>query len=122
VDLIEEALDRLPGGAVKVRAPRRVKPGEVVSTVEAPRGELLYYIRSDGTDKPARVKIRTPTLTNLAPVRKMLEGVYVADIPVVLASIDPCFSCTDRVAFVDVDTGERWSCFLDEIGKEVGKR
>jgi len=118
VDLIDEALSELPPGPVRVRAPRRVRPGETISTVEAPRGELLYYIRSDGSDKPARLKIRTPTLTNLSPVRKMLEGVFVADIPVVLASIDPCFSCTDRAVFVDVGTGERWSCFLDEIGRK----
>ena len=117
IDLIDEALERLPGGPVKVRAPRRVKPGEAICTVEAPRGELLYYIRSNGTDKPERVKIRTPTLSNLAPLRKMLMGVYVADIPVTLASIDPCFSCTDRAVFVDINTGERWSCFLDELGR-----
>ena len=115
IDIIDEALSALPGGPTRVRAPRRVKPGEAVCTVEAPRGELLYYIRSDGTDKPARVKIRTPTFTNLAPLRRMLEGVYVADIPVTLASIDPCFSCTDRAVFVDVRTGETWSCYLDEL-------
>ena len=117
VDVIEEALSELPSGPIRAKAPRRVRPGEAVCTVEAPRGELLYYIRSDGTDKPARVKIRTPTFTNLAPLRKMLEGVYVADIPVTLASIDPCFSCTDRALFVDVNTGETWSCYIDEIGR-----
>jgi len=119
VDMIEEALSELPGGPVKVKTSRRVKPGEAVCTVEAPRGELLYYIRSNGTDKPARVKIRTPTFTNLAPLRKMMEGVYVADIPVTLASIDPCFSCTDRALFVDVNTGEAWSCYIDEIGRRL---
>jgi len=119
VDVIEEALEKLPGGPVKARAPRRVKPNEAVCTIEAPRGELLYYMRSDGSDKPARLKIRTPTFTNLAPLRKMLEGVYVADIPVTLASIDPCFSCTDRAVFVDVNTGRLWSCYLDELGKQA---
>lgn len=117
IELVDEALSSLPGGPIKTRAPRRVKAGEAVFTVEAPRGELLYYVRSDGSDRPARVKIRTPTISNLAPVREMLKGVFVADIPVTLASIDPCFSCTDRALFVDIRTGERWSCFLDEIGR-----
>ena len=117
IEIIDEALSSLPSGPVRVRAPRRVKPGETVFTVEAPRGELLYFVRSNGTDKPERVKIRTPTISNLAPVRKMLEGVFVADIPVTLASIDPCFSCTDRALFIDIRTGERWSCFLDELGR-----
>jgi len=119
LDLIEEALERLPGGPVRVRAPRRVRPGEAICTVEAPRGELLYYIRSNGTDKPARLKIRTPTFSNLAPLRKMLDGVYLADVPVTLASIDPCFSCTDRAVIVDVNTGARWSCYIDELARRA---
>ena len=122
VDVIDEVLAELPGGPIRVRAPRRVGPGEAVRTVEAPRGELLYYIRADGSDRPARIKIRTPTFTNLAPLRKMLQGVYVADIPVTLASIDPCFSCTDRAVFLDVRTGRRWSCYLDDLlsGRGLG--
>ena len=117
LDVIEESFSCLPGGKVRVRAPRRVGPGEAVCTVEAPRGELLYYLLANGTDKPARLKIRTPTFTNLAPLAKMLQGVYLADVPVTLASIDPCFSCTDRVVVVDVGSGRSWSCYIDELPK-----
>jgi len=117
VDLIDEALEKLPDGPVRVKAPRRVPPDEVIYTVEAPRGELLYYVRSDGTTRPARVKIRTPTFTNLAALREMLRGAYLADVPVTLASIDPCFSCTDRVVVVDVRDGTARACGLWELAR-----
>ncbi len=79
-----------------MKAKRRVPAGEVVSRSEAPRGEVLYYIRSDGSDKPARLKIRTPTLTTLPTLSMQLKGVNVADVPVVLAGVDLCVACADR--------------------------
>jgi Ni,Fe-hydrogenase III large subunit len=91
-----QLLATLPEGPTSVRAPRRVPPGEVVSRAEAPRGELVYYIRSDGSDKPARVKIRTPTLTLLITLRDQLEGVTTADVSVVLSGVDLCIACADR--------------------------
>jgi NADH-quinone oxidoreductase subunit D len=74
--------------------------------VEAQRGECIHYIRSNGTDKPDRVKVRAPTLANWPATLYMLRGGYVADIPIVMAAIDPCLSCTDRMAVVtDVRRG-----------------
>jgi len=67
-----------------------------VSRYEAPRGEDLHYVRSNGTEKPDRVKIRPPTLANIQAVSSMLKDSYLADLPIVIAAIDPCFSCTDR--------------------------
>ncbi|MFA7329242.1 MAG: NADH dehydrogenase subunit, partial [Candidatus Ratteibacteria bacterium] len=49
------------------------------------------------TEKPERVKVRAPTLANIQAVKKMLENRYLADMPIVIAAIDPCFSCTDRM-------------------------
>jgi ech hydrogenase subunit E len=94
--LIRELLDRLPTGELAVGAPRRVPEGEVVSRVEAPRGELLYYIRSTGGAQPDRVKVRTPSLCNWAAVLSVAVGHKLADIPMIMAGIDPCFSCNDR--------------------------
>jgi NADH-quinone oxidoreductase subunit D len=68
----------------------------VVSRCEAPRGELLYVIRSDGSDRPARVKIRTPTLPTLATLKDQLRGVHTADVPTILAGVDLCIACADR--------------------------
>ena len=94
--------------------------GEALSRIEAPRGELIHYVKSNGTAYPERVKIRSPTLANIISFREMIRGCYVADIPAVLISLDPCFSCTDRMAFVDVNTGRRWSWSLSDI-KAKGK-
>jgi NADH-quinone oxidoreductase subunit D len=96
IDIAEELLEKLPEGDIQVRAKPRVPEGQTVARCEAPRGELLYYVRSNGTDKPSRVKVRTPSLANWPATIAMLEGAYVADAPIVIASIDPCMSCTDR--------------------------
>jgi NADH-quinone oxidoreductase subunit D len=68
----------------------------VVSRAEAPRGELVYYIRSDGSDKPARDKIRTPSLTTLITLSDQLQGIETADVSVVLSGVDLCIACADR--------------------------
>jgi NADH-quinone oxidoreductase subunit D len=94
--LCHQILSELPSGPVAVRAGRRVPTGEVVSRSEAPRGEVVYYLRSDGSDKPARLKIRTPTLTTLPTLAEQLRGVSMADVPVVLAGVDLCIACADR--------------------------
>ena len=78
------------------KVPRRITAGEVFSRVEAPRGELFYYIKSNGSDKPERIKIRTPSLCNWASVVNLAVGYNLADMPVILAGMDPCFSCNDR--------------------------
>ena len=94
--MCRQLLIELPKGALTVPAQRRVPPGEVVSRGEAPRGELIYYIRSNGSDKPARVKIRTPTLPVLSTLPDQLRGVNTADVPTVLAGVDLCIACSDR--------------------------
>jgi len=94
--MIRQILKDMPEGPIAVRAPRKIPVGEAVSRYEAPRGEDFHYVRSNGTEKPDRVKVRAPTLANVQAVSKMLEDRYLADMPIVIAAIDPCFSCTDR--------------------------
>jgi len=94
--MCRQLLRGLPEGPLTVHAPRRVPAGEAVSRCEAPRGELIYYIHSDGSDQPARVKLRTPTLTTLLTVRDQLQGVNIADVPTVLSGVDLCIACADR--------------------------
>jgi NADH-quinone oxidoreductase subunit D len=95
--IIRQAVKNMPDGPIAVKAPRRIPAGEALSRYEAPRGEDVHYVRANGTDKPDRVKLRAPTLANLHAVPKMLEGNNLADTPIVIAAIDPCFSCTDRM-------------------------
>ncbi|MCX7006473.1 MAG: nickel-dependent hydrogenase large subunit [Kiritimatiellaeota bacterium] len=94
--IIRQLMKNMPDGPIAVKSPRRIPAGEVFSRYEAPRGEDCHYVKSNGTDKPERVKIRAPTLANWRAVRKMIEGNYLADAPIIIAAIDPCFSCTDR--------------------------
>jgi membrane-bound hydrogenase subunit alpha len=116
-NIIEYAIDHLPSGPIGVKAPRSIPQGESVSLVEAPRGEDIHYCKSNGTDKPERYKVRAPTLGNWASMRKMLIGGYVADVPIVIAAIDPCMSCTDRVAFIDANSGKNWVWSTEQIKK-----
>ncbi len=99
-NIIRQVLKNIPDGPLSVRAPRRIPAGEAVSRYEAPRGEDMHYIKSNGTDKPERVKVRAPTLANVQAVKHMLKDRYLADMPIVVAAIDPCFSCTDRLIAV----------------------
>lgn len=104
--IIRQVLKKLPEGPISVKAPRKIPAGEAISRYEAPRGEDVHYVRGNGTDKPERVKLRAPTLANLSAIVYMIEGGYLADVPIVIAAIDPCFSCTDRMIEIDNYNGK----------------
>jgi NADH-quinone oxidoreductase subunit D len=104
IKIIRQALETLPDGDWKGKpAPMLVPAGETYSRVEAPRGELFYYIKSDGGKMPSRVKVRTPTYSNFTVLKEMMLGETIADAPIIIASIDPCISCTDRLEVFDVN-------------------
>jgi membrane-bound hydrogenase subunit alpha len=94
--ICEQLLDKLPPGEIAVKAPRKAKPGEVVARYEAPRGENIHYIKSNGADKPERLKVRAPTLANYPATVEMLRKGFIADIPLIFAAIDPCICCAER--------------------------
>jgi NADH-quinone oxidoreductase subunit D len=96
IHICRRLVEHMPNGPVTVRAPRRVPAGEVVSRMEAPRGELIYYIRSDGSDKPARIKVRTPTIPSLMSLFDQLRDINIADVPAVIGGMDLCIACADR--------------------------
>jgi NADH-quinone oxidoreductase subunit D len=106
IKIIRYALRNMPEGPIRVKAPMKVPEGEAVSRVEAPRGEDLHFLRSNGSDRPERWKIRPPTLANILSLCRMLTGVNLADVPVVIAGIDPCIACTERVTLLDPKTGK----------------
>jgi NADH-quinone oxidoreductase subunit D len=105
--ICEFLLKNLPAGPIAVKAPKRAKPNEVVSRYEAPRGENIHYIKSNGTEKPERLKVRAPTLANYPATVEMLKNGFIADIPLIFAAIDPCICCAERtVELVNARTGE----------------
>jgi NADH-quinone oxidoreductase subunit D len=126
VNMIRTAIRNLPEGPFRVKLPMKPNAGEALTRVEAPRGELFHYTLSEGSLKPYRYKVRTPTLANLGALRAMLtsKGRYVVnigDVPISYGSIDPCICCTARVHFVDLKKGRSWIWTLDEI-RERSKR
>ncbi len=102
--LVREIVEKIPTGELITKIPRRIPEGETISRVEAPRGELFYFMKSNGSDKPERVKVRTPSLCNWASVLVTAVGHKLADMPMILSGIDPCFSCNDRMAVIQNDT------------------
>jgi ech hydrogenase subunit E len=94
--IIEQAVETMPAGRRRAKVPSEIPAGEACSRIEGNRGEVFYYVSSDGTDKPTRVRIRTPTFANMPAVRVMAQGENFANVPLIQASVDPCYSCTDR--------------------------
>jgi len=94
--ILRQALKQLPSGPLRGPAFVEVPAGTAISRIEGPRGEVFYSVTSDGSDVPYRVRVRTPTFANMPSVRPMLLNADLADAPLIQASIDPCYSCTDR--------------------------
>ncbi|MEM2027647.1 MAG: nickel-dependent hydrogenase large subunit [Candidatus Bathyarchaeia archaeon] len=127
INIARAILDRLPNGPIRpeenvFRLMRKIPEGESVSLVEAPRGELLHFVKTDGKGGLRRLKVRTPTFSNLPGLKPMLTGCEIADIPVILASIDPCLSCTNRVAIIDQRSRESKSVDMDVLRRMVGRK
>jgi len=102
ISLIREALRNMPEGDINKKVPpiMNIEKGrETISRVEAQRGELIYYLRSNGM-MPYRIKIKTPTYANYVPLGEMLKGSLISDVPITVASLDPCVTCADRMTVV----------------------
>ena len=98
IRIARQALDRLPDGPIRGKVPRILKPpvGEYYSSIESPRGELGYYIVSDASDQPFRVRIRPPTFINLQALRRLVRGHLVADVVAIIGTLDIVLGEIDR--------------------------
>lgn len=96
--ILRQALSKLPSGPIHPSEDEVEFPsGTAISRVEAPRGEVMYCVSwEEKSETPARVHVRTPTYANMPAIRWMVQGARLADTPLIQASIDPCYSCTDR--------------------------
>ncbi len=113
-------VENMPDGPVFAKPPRKIPEAKILSRTEAPRGELIHYLWSNNTNKPYRLKITTPTLANILSVSEMLKGDYIADSTISLASIDPCFSCEDRMITIinkDRRKSKVWTWNFDQLRK-----
>lgn len=104
--IIKESLQMMPKGPIIAAIREQIEPGKLgISSVEAPRGETHHFVITGEDNRPYRWKARAPTFQNLQGVPIMVAGETIADVPIALGSIDPCFSCTERLETIDLKTG-----------------
>ncbi len=133
IKIIRQCVDRLgelPEGDIWNPIPQ-MPVGEGIGHEEAPRGECLHYIRSDGGNYPLRVKVRAPTYNNLPSFKASCLGETVSDVALITAGIDPCYCCTERMATVYDSSNKKvydWQDLVrlsqektEKIRKEVGR-
>jgi formate hydrogenlyase subunit 5 len=124
-EIIKQCVERIK----KTNKEIRVKPNlpeegaEAIGKTEAPRGELYYYIKAGKYNIPHTVRIRTPSYRNDATLPFMLRGQNFADAPIIVGSIDPCFSCTDRMVMIeDINTSKISYQKLGDLAKNYKRR
>jgi len=116
IRLIRETVRAMPAGPIVAELTAEIPAGRAgVSVVEAPRGEAVHYVVTGGDNRPYRWRVRAPTYPNLQAVPEMVKSQTIADVPITLGSLDPCFSCTERVEAVDVRTSELRVYTRDEL-------
>jgi ech hydrogenase subunit E len=95
VGIIRQALEKIPDGDIAVKVTGN-PAGETIARTEQPRGEVVYHLKANGTKNLQRFRVRTPTFANLPAMLKVLPGCDLADVPMIVLTIDPCISCTER--------------------------
>ncbi len=108
ISMIKQCLERLKTskGPFDLNV-REIPAGEGIGRHEAPRGECFHYVKSDKTNRPARHKVRAPSYMNVATNERSVPGHHISDALIILAAVDPCYCCSERLTVVDRSTGKR---------------
>ncbi len=101
--IIKQCLEKMPKGPIDAKV-KDIPPGEGIGHAEAPRGEVFHYVKSDGSNSPARYKVRAPTYMNFPTFKATVIGETISDATIILAAIDPCYCCTERMVAIDRKT------------------
>ncbi|MGB9892427.1 MULTISPECIES: NADH-quinone oxidoreductase subunit C [Thermodesulfovibrio] len=104
INIIRQILENIPEGPTSIKISRIEPWKEAVSYIEAPRGQLFHYVMTGPEGRPYRWSVRAPSYQNYQALSVMLKGASIADAPLIIGSIDPCFSCTERYEIVDLKT------------------
>jgi Ni,Fe-hydrogenase III large subunit/Ni,Fe-hydrogenase III component G len=124
IKIIRQCLEKMERGSIEEKVSAELPVGRIgLSSVEAPRGECHHFVITGENNRPRRWRVRAPTYQNLQGVPAMIKDQSLSDMTISLGSIDPCFSCTDRLETIDVKSGVTrvWSPgIIDMIGKEKG--
>ena len=122
IRLVRKTLDDMPAGPVMADMEQELPAGKVgLCSVEAARGEAHHYVLSSDQNRPYRWRVRAPTYQNLQAVGCMIKGEQLADVPICIGSYDPCFSCTERVETLDVNT-DKIRVYTKEELEELSRR
>ena len=122
LNIVRFCLENLPEGPISISLQRTLRQ-EKFSHGMKPRGErLIHFIRTNGTDKVDRIDIRTPTLANWTSVAVGLVNQNLADIPVIVAAVDPCLSCTSRITVVNTRNKPIGTISLDDLRQRNQER
>jgi formate hydrogenlyase subunit 5 len=106
INIVRRVLEQMPAGEIMADV-KEIRPWrEGIAYVEAPRGESVHYVLTGPDNRPYRWRVRAPTYANLQAIPYMIKGNSIADAPIILGSIDPCFSCTERLEVVDTKTSK----------------
>lgn len=106
IRIIRQCLAKMEPGPLQTPIQEELRPGRIgLSSVEAPRGESHHLVVTGEQNRPRRWRVRAPTYQNLQGIPAMIQDQTLADMTIALGSIDPCFSCTDRLETVDLDSG-----------------
>lgn len=107
ISVIRQAMEQMPEGELRAEIRREIPAGlEGIASVEAPRGECFHWVLTGDNNRPERWRVRAPTYTNLQAISPMIAGDVLADVPIDIGSIDPCYSCTDRMTVIDRRSGQ----------------
>lgn len=116
IRILRQCLEKLPAGPLLREIPGELPVDRLgLSSVEAPRGESHHFLISGEQNRPRRWRVRAPTYQNLQGVPAMIKDQQLADMTISLASIDPCFSCTDRFELIDLRSGRSRVCSAEEL-------
>ena len=116
IRIIRQCLDRLEPGPLALDLQDELPVGRMgMSSVEAPRGESHHFVITGEDNRPRRWRVRAPTYQNLQGIPAMIRDQQLADMTISLGSIDPCFSCTDRMETIDLRSGAKRTWTQDEL-------
>jgi len=104
IALIRQMIAKMPAGELMAEVGPIPPWREGIAAVEAPRGECCHYVITGPDNRPYRWRVRASTYPQLQSIPKMLDNMSIADFPIIVGSIDPCFSCTERVITVDTQS------------------
>jgi Ni,Fe-hydrogenase III large subunit len=122
IKIVRQVLARMPEGPILAEVKEIPPYREGLSSVEAARGEAHHYVLTGSGQQPYRWRLRAPSYPNLQSIPVMLQGMTIADAPISVGSLDPCFSCTERIAVIDKQSGRTRVYRQEELLEQFRER